>query len=528
MNFKSSIIAGLCGLALVSTACSDENEYVPASAVNTPEVYLSRLDDTEFTLVETDNEIDIPFYRLSDGAASSVTVEVTNPDASLFTVPTTVSFAEGEKTANLPISFNAKQLQGGVPYEITVKLTEGEDTPYYLTQVTYTLTYIPWEDYVVDGSNMALYTDDLIDALFGVDILTWEVPVQYSEYMPGVYRFADIYKQYSPYYGQGSFDEETSYLYINANDPNCVYFCDARGNAYDNTGWAIFYSGWSLSDDYGEFQFTGFYNYYMYKASVAESDDDAEGYQSDAIDNAGKFDRGIITFPESSLLVRIPAYSSGWYTGNENGGFKIVMPGVDENDLYDWEDLGTGQWTDGVVYPYYGEAPQTYDVQIQYFSDGETTLYKMLNPYKQGVMPDGLAYEDDKYIIFDASNPQCIKVDIQETGWIDTENNNGALSIINAASYLLLTQSSMTDETIIKNGYNDVLANNKITFAKGNLMYTFLDSPDKTVNSQLYDCEECVLALPAAAKHAKATAKKGQKKDLRTLSIKSNARAFKF
>lgn len=528
MKFKYSIIAGLCGLAMVSTACSDDKgDYTAAAPVNTPEVYFSRLDATVYSLVETDTEIKVPVYRLSDGAEATVAIEVVNPDANIFTVDKTVTFAEGEQTAEATIYVDPLKMEGAKPYELTLKVGNGENTPYFLTSVTYTLTFLPWTDFVDEkGNNMAQYTDDFVTTWFGVDNLTYDVPMQYCEYMPGVYRLVNPYGEYYPYNEPGDYDEGNHYMYFNISNPKQVFLCNARGDAYDGSGMAVFNTGMDWS--YGEFIFSGIYNLRMYQASLPANEANKADLIAEAEANAGSYVKGVVTFPAEALLCRMDNYTKpgSWSIGNTNGLFKIVFPGVDENDLYDWEEAGTGQWTDGIVFPYYGEPAQTYDVQVQYFSDGEQTLYRVMNPYKYGVFPgeDGMKYDDNAYIIIDASNPDCVKVPIQKIGWVDSDN--GAMSVINAAAFFAMQDPNITDETIISQGYNDAIVDNVLTFNEGMLMYVFQESPNAAIKNQLYDCATTKLALPDAAALAKKAAKKHSVKSRHQAAFKSNVKTI--
>ena len=93
MKFNKIFLGlGVMGLAL--TACSDDVEYTPAEAVNTPPVYFSDNDESNVDLEEDASYFTIKAYRQNTSGESDGTVDVTLSAAdgtnatSLFTIGT--------------------------------------------------------------------------------------------------------------------------------------------------------------------------------------------------------------------------------------------------------------------------------------------------------------------------------------------------------------------------------------------------------------------------------------------------------
>lgn len=450
------------GMAFASCT-ADAPEYTPAEPQASPEVYFS-LSDTELTykVGESDTEITFPIYRTDDAAAASYPVTVTCSNANLFNLPATVDFEAGEAMTNGVITFDATRLEGNVNYTFDVKVGEGKTSPYWAQTATINLSYQPWVDVVgPNGEEYATYTDGFVDTWFNLTpaVLPYQVKLQMSPAIKGLYRLVNPYGAAFPYNAPGDYDDSTDrYMYFNCANPNACFICDSEGRANNGSSLAVFNTG--MNWGYGEFIFTGVYNIRA-----------AQGNMSAAAANAGTLKDGCLTFPEKALLARMDEYTApgDWTYANTKGNFRLLWPGAKEPEPeVEWEAIGTAQYTDVLICPMFGEPATTWEVEVEQ-NINEPGLFRMVNPYKDGVMTDGWAYEGDKYIEIDATEPNCVYIEMQQIFEYPESPVDGAIMMTNLANNFKL--GDKTSEEIIGAGYNDVYdeANLTFTFGAGHL-----------------------------------------------------------
>lgn len=519
-------------MALLATGCTENQpDYEPAPACESPEIYFDPASTTSFSVGETDTEYTVTVYRSETDKAMTYPITVAGgTDVSKFTVPASVSFAAGQKTAAFTVNYVATDLDPMSPYEMTYTVGDGVNTPYAWQRVTYTVTYFPWEDVVgPNGEEYATWTDDFLTTLYNLpdEYLTFDVKLQSSPAIKGLYRVVNPYAN-CPLFGGDPYDEP-NYLYINASDPTQVFICDANGKAANGSTPAMWNWDIYLSASSGIPTVMGLYN-----------DCVAEGDLEGAADYAGVLENGVLKFPEPKSFVMTGTgseLSQGWYYCNGSGNFKIVWPGVvEEADPDDvWESIGTAQYTDVLIYPLYGEPATTWSVEVEQWKK-DPTQYRMVNPYKAGVCPDGLNYDGDMYVVLDATNPQCVIWDYQEI-WEDTEDPdiNGVIEAVNLAANFVAGGESLAD--IIAAGYGDTFANQTFTFKPGDLRMYFPTTTNdqykgKLLTANSTDEGKLVLSAQATAQsRVNATAaamKRGCKVDIYQLSgVKKAKERFK-
>ena len=263
----------------------------------------------------------------------------------------------------------------------------------YSAGVTYNLklTRVKWNDagfyYDENGNKVegyAMYTDDMIDGIFGVTPVTYPVKCQERADMPGVFRIYNPYGEIYPYNDPGDWDDSKDYLFIiNASDPSKVYF---DYNSYPN---AVYDLG--IDYGYGMIRLENLAGYYL-----------ANG--KDASKYYGTYANGAITFPKESFYLAMANYKDGdWrFYGNPNGAFKLVInPDLDlytasiaEGD-FAWEKVFTGTYMSaqlGVNTPqitlYKGvkkdEVEEANPGCYDRFAAQYGTVYKIAGPYAEG------------------------------------------------------------------------------------------------------------------------------------------------
>lgn len=312
--FKSSILTFVALTSVMTfTACDDDDDInVVGEPFTVPGAFFKAQYDNEVVLGETDTEFAVTIYRSdSEGVytaniASAVTSSAPNA-ASAFNVSPTVTFADGENTATILVSFDVKNLEPITPYELKISVADGADTPYTLNSVNYTVSYVPWTDL-----GMGLYTDYFVGTFFKVENVTYEVQVLEHPQMAGLYRIVNPYGAAYPYNEPGDYDDSQDYyLYINATNPNAVYFCDRDGKP------AHFFSG--MNWGYGEFVMTTMATYYLKKGDSASA---AEYY--------GTLKNGHIYIP--AILAAMTEYNDGGLYDStiEDGEWMLELPGAGE------------------------------------------------------------------------------------------------------------------------------------------------------------------------------------------------------
>jgi hypothetical protein len=178
--FNISYIALFAVLALFS-ACTEENEYTPAnpSAATNPYKFEAST-PSNVVLALTDSVYNVVVER------ADATEEVTLPlvakgDLDVFTVPTTVTFAAGETTAELQIAI-APSMEAFKNYYLEVSIDENYVNPYLPDNNSVCLFTFLKEDYAPFA--VGKYTAWLFGA--------WNAVLEYSP-MLDLYRFKDCW-----------------------------------------------------------------------------------------------------------------------------------------------------------------------------------------------------------------------------------------------------------------------------------------------------------------------------------------------
>lgn len=497
---KITYLFSIAALALTLGACTDdEPKFNPAPAVEELPVFFSYENETQLEIFENTTNIEVPVYRRSAEGALTVPVTATvTPDADGFTIPATVEFADGETEAIFNVDLDMTKIKGRTDYNMTLSIADGEVNPYFTDKITYTLNYSPWV--LVTGTDKdgnevtkALYRDDLIAPMFGLDPVEYEVEMQANPENTNIIRLVDPYGEAWPYLPAGAYDDsEHHYMYFNISNPNGVVLCDKDGVALGTDGSDFAYhTGLTLDAD-GEILITTEYNYRL-----------SAGQKPNA-DLMGKLNKGNLTFGTKEMLVSFAADPEGLYYGNNNGKFRVIWPGAEPyvDPMTIWNPIGTGLFTDGILFPLAvmedeNEELPTYNVEVMQFA-GDPALYRIMNPWKAGVCPYGIDYSGDKYIELDTTNPDCVVMPQQSSGLAFSQ---GTLYIMNYATYLLANGKSAAE--IIQLGVNDTFKDGVIYSKPGNLLWGFPVDGKLSLNQGEYPWQ---LVMPDASSEGAAQA----------------------
>lgn len=155
----------------------------------------------------------------------------------------------------------------------------------------------------------AHYTEGIISGNeidFEIEAEEYLVDIQESIDNPGYFRLVDPYGLNYSYSSAENYDtSHRYYMEIDATDPDCVSIKQMEKGCGLNFGYGAMII-WSRADR-------------DLLAGKTKEEVNASGL-------FGKLDNLVITFPESSLLIKFPAVLDTWYWANENSDFKVVLP----------------------------------------------------------------------------------------------------------------------------------------------------------------------------------------------------------
>ena len=324
LKFSYMVLLSLMAFAISS--CTSDYDYTGAPKVAN-EVYFSNTQESTIQLSKSNSSFDITLHRVSKDGELTVPLTYTAGEGSIFTVPSSVTFADGETEAPIKVTYNPDDVKYGTYTGGTITVNgEGIDTTYGIGSFTFTAGATEWAD-INTNKSMGSYREDVLTTFFNVGNSVDEVKIQQSVVEPGKYRIVNPYESWKNEEGVTYDADNDHYWVINATDPDYAYVETCR------TGLAV--------GEYGEITVTSFVAYYL-----------AAGKTLDEIKSAhpeyfGTLKDGVITMPQNSLLISMANYNNGGlYKSNKNGLFAVALPGsVIAN--YSAEATYKGRFTDG-------------------------------------------------------------------------------------------------------------------------------------------------------------------------------------
>lgn len=493
----------MAALAFSLGACTDEEpQYNPAEVPESLPVFFSYEDNNEIEVNENTRAIEIPVYRKDAGAGLTVPVKAqVTPSQNGFTFPANVTFASGSKESTIVVGVDMTKVQARTDYAVTVSVGNGVVTPYYTDKISYRFNYNPWNPMVgANGETTGEFYDGLVAPLYGLEAVPYDVKIETNPVNDKIIRVVDPYGPVWPYYEDGMYDtSEHHYMYFNISKPNQVIMCDEDGVALGtdkSDPW--YFTGLTLGD--GDIMLTGVANY-----------DLADGYTPEG-KSYGTLRQGNISFGVQMWYASFSGLPGKVYYSNPDGEFRIILPGyemyVDPSTV--WTVIGKGKFTDGILYPLvFMEDDETqedipvYEVEVAQFG-GDPNMYRIMNPYKKGICPYGLDYSGDKYIEIDATDPDCLNIELQATG-INLGAQTGSLYICNYAYMVIGGADPATPADVIAAGLNDTFKNGVFESKPKSTVWAFVLNGQ--VAKAMPDPYVWKLVLPSAPASASATAK---------------------
>lgn len=303
--------------AAFATSCTDSDEFAPGEPGNGAQVYFSNENASSFSLSDEDTSIDLTVNRIDAEEAKTISIlsDVAAESASFFTIPSSVTFAAGEKSTKLTIGVDVASMEDSVDYNIELLINDSDNTtPYGLSSLSITVARWPWELFDSESNDESkskgkLRAADAFCGLWDMDYMAEiDVTVYKHKSVEGIYMIENPWAEVvtAGWEYEDPLEDIISYFgYVNTNfvinctDPEHVFI---------------------------ERQFTGLNhpNYGQWYIMSTYPD-----YGSDA----GVLENNIITFPERGLLFSMSGYKDGaLYYGNINGMFRVLLPGAEVTD----------------------------------------------------------------------------------------------------------------------------------------------------------------------------------------------------
>lgn len=320
MKFNKTGAALLAGLTLTLASCS-EGQYWDEPTATSPEVSFPKAAATVNLLADdVFDSYDIIVTRSNSAAAESVELTATTAAEDVFTsIPTVANFEAGATSTTVTVGVNTDAMTIGRVYSLTLAApASGDEHPegsIASPAANESFTLKVSKNFTWQNIGWMLYTDGFVSTFYGVDDLTYYVPVQAPVQAEGagVYRLVNPYGEYYPYNEPGDYSG-TAYLEINASNPDQVYIPTPQES---NMNWGD-----------GNFIFGSIAGLRL-----------AQGWSDDRITEAGVWgtlEDGMITFPVSSLLIGMADYNDGGlYISNLDGGFALDISSLTTENPYE-------------------------------------------------------------------------------------------------------------------------------------------------------------------------------------------------
>ncbi len=310
--FRYAKIAVAALVTVAMAACTSDYEYDTPEALKGAQVYFSNTLPSKIEVNKESGNFDVTLSRQNTEGELTVPLMFTADEGNIYTVPSTVTFADGEATANIHITFNPDDLVYGNYVGGTISFdADNFSTPYGATSYQFKAGASAYED--VEGGK-GKFRDGLISALYGIEVLEYDVQIQKDAHTPGIYRVVAPYGQKgwsgaNPWYTAFDENESNTDMIIDATDPDFVYI---KGT---------FNTGVTLNSSDGVLSAISYVQYLL------DNGNSLDLIKSKKPELFGTFKDGVFTFPAKSILLYFGSGGDLYY-GNTDGMLRVAMPGV--------------------------------------------------------------------------------------------------------------------------------------------------------------------------------------------------------
>lgn len=327
--FKHSMMLLFSALALVLGSCTEEFEYIGAT-IEGEQVYFSNALSSTVNLDPNASEVKIPVNRIQRTGELTVNFNVTTSENCAVSVPSSVTFADGDSVAYLTVTYDPQTIQMGHFDDVTVAIADANyTTPYGSSSYTFSIGLSEWK-----SVGTGLYRDAIYPGFYGAEQLTYNVEIQENILKPGYYRIVTPYGPgttfYNIYVATGMMawaNKENTSLVINATDPNFVY---VTGDFYPGTDDGM--------EKYGVMHVFSIVDEYIKEGNSLEDIKAAKP------DHFGTLKDGMITLPQVCIYVNFDdSFTPLGYL--DTTGWAIALPGSEFTD-YSSSFTYTGRFTD--------------------------------------------------------------------------------------------------------------------------------------------------------------------------------------
>ena len=309
--FRYAKIAIAALVTVAMGACTSDYEYDTPEALKGAQVYFSNTLPSKIEVNKESGNFDVTLSRQNTEGELTVPLMFTADEGNIYTVPSTVTFADGEATANIHVTFNPDELVYGNYVGGTISFdADNFSTPYGATSYKFTAGASAYVD-VAGGKGK--FRDGLISSAYGIEVLEYDVQIQQDAHNPGIYRVVAPYGQKgwsgaNPWYTAFDENENNTDMIIDATDPDYVYI---KGTF--NTGVTL-----NSSD--------GVVSAISYVQFLLDNGNALDLIKAKKPELFGTFKEGVFNFPAKSILMYFGA--DGPYYGNTDGMLRVAMPGI--------------------------------------------------------------------------------------------------------------------------------------------------------------------------------------------------------
>lgn len=178
--FKHSMMLLFSALALVLGSCTEEFEYTGAT-IEGEQVYFSNALSSTVNLDPNASEVKIPVNRIQRTGELTVNFNVTTSENCAVSVPSSVTFADGDSVAYLTVTYDPQTIQMGHFDDVTVAIADANyTTPYGSSSYTFSIGLSEWT-----SIGTGLYRDAIYPGFYGAEQLTYNVEIQENILKPG-------------------------------------------------------------------------------------------------------------------------------------------------------------------------------------------------------------------------------------------------------------------------------------------------------------------------------------------------------
>lgn len=138
------LLVAVCTL-LGQYSCTEEAEYNPAEISSKSQVFFDKDAKKEINLDLNQSSFNVDFLRIIKDKTLNVEIELTDT-SSLFTAPSTISFAQDKDSAQLTVSFDFAKITPDNDYEISFKI-KSDTSEYAPSALSIIVKYAPWSEW---------------------------------------------------------------------------------------------------------------------------------------------------------------------------------------------------------------------------------------------------------------------------------------------------------------------------------------------------------------------------------------------